>query len=106
LDGILMGYFLFGMAKLTAKKEEHGENNKNVTIIAGILVLILFNVMRQTGDLRLHQWIWQRLDIISEWRYVGGEADHFFKMGRGQTVPLLQALKKHEEDAFRNILNA
>ena len=61
LDGILMGYFLFGMAKLTAKKEEHGENNKNVTIIAGILVLILFNVMRQTGDLRLHQWIWQRL---------------------------------------------
>ncbi len=101
-----MGYFLFGMAKLTAKKEEHGENNKNVTIIAGILVLILFNVMRQTGDLRLHQWIWQRLDIISEWRYVGGEADHFLKMGRGQTVPLLQALKKHEEDAFRNILNA
>ena len=79
---------------------------KNVTIIVGILVLILFNVMRQTGDLRLHQWIWQRLDIISEWRYVGGEADHFFKMGRGQTVPLLQALKKHEEDAFRNILNA
>ncbi len=79
-----MGYFLFGMAKLTAKKEEHGENNKNVTIIVGILVLILFNVMRQTGDLRLHQWIWQRLDIISEWRYVGGEADHFLKMGRGQ----------------------
>ena len=44
--------------------------------------------------------------VIFEWRYVGGEADHFFKMGRGQTVPLLQALKKHEEDAFRNILNA
>ena len=39
---ILMGYFLLGMAKLAAKKEEHGENNKNVTIIVGILVLISF----------------------------------------------------------------
>ena len=42
---ILMGYFLLGMAKLAAKKEEHGENNKNVTIIVGILVLILFNAL-------------------------------------------------------------
>lgn len=42
---ILMGYFLFGMAKLAAKKEEHGENNKNVTIIVGILVLILLNAL-------------------------------------------------------------
>jgi len=30
---ILMGYFLLGMAKLAAKKEEHGENNKNITIL-------------------------------------------------------------------------
>ena len=42
---ILMGYFLFGMAKLAAKKEEHGENNKNITIIVGILVLVLFNAL-------------------------------------------------------------
>ena len=42
---ILMGYFLLGMAKLAAKKEEHGENNKNVTIIVGILVLVLFNAL-------------------------------------------------------------
>ena len=42
---ILMGYFLLGMAKLAAKKEEHGENNKNVTIIVGILVLILLNAL-------------------------------------------------------------
>lgn len=40
-----MGYFLLGMAKLAAKKEEHGENNKNVTIIMGILVLILLNAL-------------------------------------------------------------
>lgn len=42
---LLMGYFLLGMAKLAAKKEEHGENNKNITIIMGILVLILFNAL-------------------------------------------------------------
>lgn len=42
---ILMGYFLLGMARLAAKKEEHGENNKNVTIIMGILVLVLFNAL-------------------------------------------------------------
>ena len=42
---ILMGYFLLGMAKLAAKKEEYGENNKNVTIILGILVLILLNAL-------------------------------------------------------------
>lgn len=40
---ILMGYYLLGMARLAAKKEEHGENNKNVIIITGIFVLILFN---------------------------------------------------------------
>ena len=42
---LLMRYFLLGMAKLAAKTEEHGENNKNVTIIVGILVLILFNAL-------------------------------------------------------------
>lgn len=42
---LLMGYFLLGMAKLAAKQEEHGENNKNVTIIVGILMLVLFNAL-------------------------------------------------------------
>ena len=42
---LFMGYFLLGMANLAAKKEEHGENNKKVTIIVGILLLILFNTL-------------------------------------------------------------
>ncbi len=42
---ILMGYYLLGMAKLAAKKEEYGENNKNVIMIVGILLLILFNAL-------------------------------------------------------------
>ncbi len=42
---LLMGYFLLGMAKLAAKQEEHGKNNKNVIIIVGILVLVLFNTL-------------------------------------------------------------
>ncbi len=42
---LLMGYFLLRMAKLAAKQEEHGENNKNITIIVGILVLVLFNAL-------------------------------------------------------------
>ncbi len=45
ITNLLMGYFLLGMAKLAAKKEEYGENNKNVTIIVGILILILFNAL-------------------------------------------------------------
>ena len=42
---LLMGYFLLGMAKLAAKQEEHGENNKNVIIIVGILALVSFNTL-------------------------------------------------------------
>ena len=42
---LLMGYFLLRMAKLAAKQEEHGENNKKIIIVTGILVLILFNVV-------------------------------------------------------------
>ncbi|MCM1327722.1 MAG: SdpI family protein [Bacteroidales bacterium] len=42
---ILMGYYWLGMARLAAKKEEHGENNKNVIIITGLFVLILFNAL-------------------------------------------------------------
>lgn len=42
---VLIGYFLLAMAKVAAKQEEHGENNKNVVIVTGILVLILFNAL-------------------------------------------------------------
>ena len=42
---LFMGYFLLGMAKLAAKKERYGENNKKVTMIMGIFVLILFNAL-------------------------------------------------------------
>ncbi len=42
---ILMGCFLLGMAKLAAKQEEHGENNRNVIIVTGIFVLLLFNAL-------------------------------------------------------------
>lgn len=42
---ILMGYFLLAISRLAAKQEEHGENNKKITIVTGILVLILFHAM-------------------------------------------------------------
>ncbi len=42
---VLMGIFLLAMAKLAAKQEEHGESNKNVVIVAGIFVLVLFNIL-------------------------------------------------------------
>ena len=42
---VLMGYFLLVMSRVAAKQEEHGENNKNVTIIVGILLLVLFNAL-------------------------------------------------------------
>ena len=42
---ILMGCFLLAMAKFSAKQEKHGENNKNVIIVTGIFVLLLFNVL-------------------------------------------------------------
>ncbi|MCM1134933.1 MAG: SdpI family protein [Clostridium sp.] len=45
LASVLMGYFLLAMAKWAAKQEEHGENNKNAIIIAGIFVLLLFNAL-------------------------------------------------------------
>lgn len=41
---ILMGWFLLGMARLSAKQEKDGENNKNVILVTGIFVLLLFNV--------------------------------------------------------------
>ena len=42
---MIFGFFMLGMAKLSAKQEEHGKNNENVCIVAGIMVLILFNAM-------------------------------------------------------------
>ena len=42
---ILFGLFMLVMAKFSAKQEENGKNNENVCIIAGIMVLILFNAM-------------------------------------------------------------
>lgn len=42
---VLMGYFLLAMSRLAAKQEEHGENNKKIIIVTGILVLILFNAL-------------------------------------------------------------
>lgn len=41
---ILMGFFMLGMAKLAAKQENNGENNRKVVLIVGILVLISYNV--------------------------------------------------------------
>lgn len=42
---ILIGYFLLAMSRLAAKQEEHGENNKNIILVTGILVLILYNTL-------------------------------------------------------------
>lgn len=42
---IIFGLFMLGMARLSAKHEENGRNNENVCIVAGIMVLILFNAM-------------------------------------------------------------
>lgn len=44
---ILFGFFMLGMAKLSARQEGSGTNNEKVVVIAGIMVLILFNV--ETG---------------------------------------------------------
>lgn len=45
LATVLMGYFLLGMAKLSARQEKSGENNRKLILTTGILVLILFNAM-------------------------------------------------------------
>lgn len=42
---IIFGFFMLGMAKLSARHEENGRNNENVCIVAGIMVLVLFNAM-------------------------------------------------------------
>lgn len=42
---VLMGYFLLAMSRLAARQEEHGENNKNIIIVTGILVLLMENAL-------------------------------------------------------------
>ena len=42
---IAMGYFMLGMAKYTAKREENGSNNEKICIITGLATLVLFNAM-------------------------------------------------------------
>ena len=43
---IFMGCFLLGMAKLAARQEEHGENNKNVIIVTGIFFTQAFTRLK------------------------------------------------------------
>lgn len=40
---ILMGTFMLGMAKWSAKQEENGQNNEKVLIISGIVTVAMFN---------------------------------------------------------------
>lgn len=42
---ILFGFFMLGMARYCAKKEEDGKNNENICLITGIACLILFNAL-------------------------------------------------------------
>ncbi len=42
---ILFGFFMLGMARYCAKKEEDGKNNENICLITGIASLILFNAL-------------------------------------------------------------
>lgn len=42
---ILFGYFMLAIAKLSSKQEENGRNNEKVCIIAGIMLLLVFNTM-------------------------------------------------------------
>lgn len=42
---VLMGAFLLAMAKLASKQEKYGDNNKKVIVTAGILVLLMFNIL-------------------------------------------------------------
>lgn len=45
LATIMMGAFMLGMAKWSAKQEENGQNNEKVLIISGIVTVAMFNVM-------------------------------------------------------------
>lgn len=42
---IFFGFFMLGMARYCAKKEEDGKNNENICLITGIASLILFNAL-------------------------------------------------------------
>ncbi len=42
---IFFGFFMLGVARYCAKKEEDGKNNENICLITGIGCLILFNAL-------------------------------------------------------------
>lgn len=42
---ILLGIFMKGMARLSARQEENGRNNENVILITAMAVLVLYNGM-------------------------------------------------------------
>ncbi|MGN0695237.1 MAG: SdpI family protein [Oscillospiraceae bacterium] len=42
---LLIGLIMLGVARLAAKKEQEGSNNEKVTLIAGVTVLVMFNVL-------------------------------------------------------------
>lgn len=42
---ILLGIFMKGMARLSARQEENGKNNENVILITAMAVLVLYNGM-------------------------------------------------------------
>ena len=42
---ILMGFFMIGISKFSSQYEKNGQNNQNVSLTAGILTVILFNLM-------------------------------------------------------------
>lgn len=42
---ILLGIFVKGMARLSARQEENGRNNENVILITAMAVLVLYNGM-------------------------------------------------------------
>ncbi len=42
---VFLGYFTLAMAKSARKREKYGKNNENITLLAGLFVLILFNAI-------------------------------------------------------------
>lgn len=46
---ILMGCFMLAMARVAARQEENGQNNQKVLIAAGIIMLVVYNVMNGYG---------------------------------------------------------
>lgn len=64
---VLLGYFFQGMAKISAKQEESGNNNEKVCIVAGIVTLLIFNAMTgyalYTGFNRIENLSFHTFDV-------------------------------------------